>query len=62
MTKNFSSIASDPRPTSSRIRQHFQAEEDDSKSVWWITVFELRQGSGRACIFDRGAEDCEESA
>lgn len=45
-----------------RIRHHFETEEEGSACIWRIAVCKLRQGPGRARFFDRGAEDCEEGA
>ena len=55
------SLDVDPSTPPTRIRTDLPTEEDSPARLWRKQVCELREGPGGEGVFDRGAEDCEES-
>ena len=51
-----------PCPAATRILPDLEAEEDCPACLRRLSVRQLRAGSDRAGLLDRGAEDCQEGA
>lgn len=53
-------MSTGPSPPPTRVLVDLQAQEDRSACLRWLALRQLRQGPRHPCLFDRGAEDCQE--